>query len=399
MSANAWTRPEDLRALLRRRWDQGLFLSALARDETETLFPFRLPCRGPASTELADEFDAVREWIAALRGEARLRIQWRSFTHRILGSQQVPESLWVDSIEDVTAWLGAGKEWARAKELLAFTRQTQPELLAWLRASPRNLLRALELHDVWPRLLSVVAWLREHPRPGIYLRQLDLPGVHTKWIETHRKILMDLLDVALPASALDTETAGTRQFERRFGFREKPERIRLRFLDPAAAVQPERLGLDLSLDAAAFARLTPCVRQVFITENEINFLSFPHQPDSLLLFGAGYGLDRLAKAHWLRDARLRYWGDIDTHGFAILDQLRAHFPHAESLCMDRETLLAFQDLWGREPSPSRRDLPRLHPAESELYDDLRSNRLGPNIRLEQEQISFSWFHQKLCPGP
>jgi len=30
----------------------------------------------------------------------------------------------------------------------------------------------------------------------------------------------------------------------------------------------------------------------------------------------------------LRARRVRYWGDIDTHGFSILDQLRVHLPQA-----------------------------------------------------------------------
>ena len=36
------------------------------------------------------------------------------------------------------------------------------------------------------RLLDVVTWLRAHPRPGIYLRQVDLPGIHSKFIERHK---------------------------------------------------------------------------------------------------------------------------------------------------------------------------------------------------------------------
>ena len=391
----AWTRPEDLRRLLRRRWDQGLFLSALVRKDLDSLFPYRLPCKGPGSADVADHFDAVRDWIAALRNETRLRIEWRDFTHRILGSQQLPASLWVDTPEAVVAWLGLGREWTRAQALLDFTRATRPELMPWLAASPRNILRALSLHAEWPRLLRLIGWMRDHPRPGIYLRQLDLPGVHTKWIETHRKILTDLLEASFPGNACPSDGIGSQLLERRYGFLEKPERVRLRFLDPDKAVAPERLGLDLTVDAAAFARLNPKVKQVFITENEINFLAFPDQPDSLMLFGAGYGLDRLAGAEWLHNCRLRYWGDLDTHGFAILDQFRAHFPAAESFCMDRETLLAFEALWGQEPGPTRRELPRLRPAEAELYDDLRSNRLGEQLRLEQEHISFSWIQGRI----
>jgi hypothetical protein len=128
---------------------------------------------------------------------------------------------------------------------------------------------------------------------------------------------------------------------------------------------------------------------VFITENEINFLAFPPAAGSLVVFGAGYGFDALTQAAWLRQCDLRYWGDIDTHGFAILDQLRAHFPQARSFLMDHDTLLAHQAQWTSEPQPTQRDLPRLNEAERRLYDDLRWRRLRDEpLRLEQERIAF-----------
>ena len=68
--------------------------------------------------------------------------------------------------------------------------------------------------------------------------------------------------------------------------------------------------------------------------------------------------EALARAVWLHRCQLHYWGDIDTHGFAILDQLRSYFPHVASFLMDRETLLTHRLHWGEEPEPARR-LPRL----------------------------------------
>ena len=135
--------------------------------------------------------------------------------------------------------------------------------------------------------------------------------------------------------------------------------------------------------------MEPLPRCVFITENEINFLAFPAAADSLVVFGAGYGFDALAQAGWLQQRTLHYWGDIDTHGFAILDQLRSHFPHAQSFLMDRDTLLAHQPQWLEEPQPTQRELPRLSPDEQRLYDDLRWRRLRDEpLRLEQERIAF-----------
>lgn len=70
--------------------------------------------------------------------------------------------------------------------------------------------------------------------------------------------------------------------------------------------------------------------------------------DAIAVFGAGYGWDTLAQAKWLAQCRIGYWGDIDTHGFAILDQLRHRFGQVESLLMDRATLMAHEALWGEE---------------------------------------------------
>ena len=247
---------------------------------------------------------------------------------------------------------------------------------------------ALKQARDWDKLLNVVAWMEEHPRPSIYVRQMDIPGVHTKFIEKHRGLLSELLDCALPAAAIEEDETGVRRFERRYGFRARPERIRFRMLDASCDGFGIRPLADIETDAATFAALQPGVSQAFITENEINFLAFPDVPESMVIFGAGYGFATLGKARWLEACRLRYWGDIDTHGFAILDQLRAHLPYAESFLMDRATLLAGKQFWGQEKTPVERDLPRLNAAEKALYEDLCANRLGERVRLEQERIGF-----------
>jgi hypothetical protein len=117
----------------------------------------------------------------------------------------------------------------------------------------------------------------------------------------------------------------------------------------------------------------------------------------MVIFGAGYGFEMLAQAKWLSRCAIHYWGDIDTHGFAILDQLRACLPHAESFLMDRETLMAHRQQWVREPQPLSRDLVHLRTEEQALYDDLRDNRISPAIRLEQERIGFGWVKAALRP--
>ncbi|MFJ4294289.1 DUF3322 domain-containing protein [Cupriavidus sp. NPDC089707] len=384
-----WSRPADLRAQVQRLWDKGDILRALLGSEPqEGLFPRRLTLRAPSSGELTERFEAARAWIGELRQLPYCRLEMREFRHRTFGANAMPCAAWIDTLDDAVALLGKRREVERFSAIAAATRATQPLLLPWLMQRP---LRALELHDAWGRLLAIVGWLRQRPRPGVYLRQVDLPGVHTKFIEAHRGVLAELLDLSLPPGAIASEYSGIHQFSARYGFLDKPLRIRFRILDRNNRTLPGNAPThDVTLDADSFAALAPGVSCVFITENETNFLAFPEVTDSLVIFGAGYGFSLLAGARWLSDCRLYYWGDIDTHGFAMLSQLRAVFGHAESLLMDRKTLMAFEAQWGVEDSQMLRDLPGLNAAEQALYDDLRDNRIRKNLRLEQERIGFEW---------
>lgn len=137
----------------------------------------------------------------------------------------------------------------------------------------------------------------------------------------------------MPLEAIDRTASGISQFAKRYGFRDKPARIRFRVLDPEHNLLPPPPLQDITLDAESVARLDTDVTHVFITENEINFLAFPQVKNSLVIFGAGYGFEMLSKAEWLSRRHIHYWGDIDTHGFAILDQLRSRFDHVQSFLM------------------------------------------------------------------
>lgn len=387
----SWTTAKDLRAQLRRLWDRGVLLQGLVEEGAS--FPLRLSLKVPTSRELAERFEEARAWVGEISALPRIRIEWREVRHRVLGSQRVPESAWVDDLDSALEAIDRRREAALFRVLLDLTRARQPRLVPWLGRSP---LQALELVAVWERLLAVVAYLQSHPRPRVYLRQVDIPGVHSKLLEAHRGVLSELLDLALPAEAIDTERTGIAQFAARYGFLDKPARLRFRVLDERLSLLPGARRPDVTLDAASFAALTLPVRRVFITENETNFLAFPPVPEAIVLFGAGYGWEALGRAQWLDRCSLHYWGDIDTHGFAILDQLRGRFAQVESFLMDRRTLLAHEALWGEEEHQAVHDLPRLNRAERTLFDDLRDNRIRSGLRLEQERIAFHCVEEALA---
>jgi hypothetical protein len=185
-----WTTAADLRGQVLRRWDRGELLAELAAPSG--LFPLRLNLRAPSSSELSERFDAVRAWAAELQQGSRagIRLVMREVRHRVIGQNSLPGEAWVDTLDDALRLIGKARDARAFDVLLAATRQRQPTLLPWLQRLP---LRTLALADAWPRLLDVVTWLQAHPRPGIYLRQVDLGGIHSKFIEAQRGVLAELL--------------------------------------------------------------------------------------------------------------------------------------------------------------------------------------------------------------
>ncbi|MGF1599848.1 MAG: Wadjet anti-phage system protein JetD domain-containing protein [Acidimicrobiales bacterium] len=427
-----WTTSAELRAQVERLWARGQLGQAVISaavgdapadpalpagaadgrdgegeerddDHVEAMgFPLRLRLRRPTSRELTDRFDEVRRWIDDLSTVSAIRIERRRVNHRVLGANEVPAEAWVDSLDDALALAGLGSAAADLRRMAVVTQRRRQAAVALLRRRPVAMLAHFE---VWERLLDLVDWIEAHPAPAVYLRQVDLPGVDTKLIEAHRAVLVELIDQAAPSAIVDGEASGVRGFERRYGFRSKPNLVRFRVLDPdrqppglrgATASDdgqrgPLREVADVTVDAATFARLDPEVATVFLVENEINFLAFPLRRAAMVVWVAGFGTERLAAARWLDHRTLWYWGDLDTHGFAILDELRRRFHRVESFLMDRRTLLDHRHLWVSEGRQERRTLPRLTAEEADLYDDLRWDRLGERIRLEQERVGYRYL--------
>ncbi len=164
-------------------------------------------------------------------------------------------------------------------------------------------------------------------------------------------------------------------------------------LDDALRIQ----GLaDLTVPVEDLARLDLAVDDVIVTENEVNGLALPARPRTLVIFGQGYAVERLGEVPWLARRRLLYWGDIDTHGFAMLDRFRGVWPAAASLMMNRETLIEHRRMWVEEREQCTEELRRLNTQESALFRELLSEAHGVRVRLEQERVAFGWVRAALA---
>jgi hypothetical protein len=380
--AKPWTRPADVRAQVLRKWP--VLLGAFAAGAEWQ--PLDIPVRGPGPAEIGERLGDVQEWAAEWEkaGRGPLRVEYKKVGGRHIGTNMIPCRAWLDGYDLAWQLLGARDEVRRFAELADRTKADCPRLLQWLTSHP---VRVLQLAGDWESLLATVRWIDERQVPDMYLRQVDVPGVDTKFIGRHRGVLSELLDHQLDPSRIDAREP---DFEGRYGFRRKPDYVRFRV--PAGTYS------ELAVRADECTAPPPGTTRAYVVENEITYLAFPLPAAAIVLFGGGYAVQVLESLGWLASLDLVYWGDLDTHGLAILNRLRHSFPHARSMLMDRATLLAHQTQWVTEPSPTAADLGLLTPAEQELYRALVTGQFGPAIRLEQERVSFGFLERALSPG-
>jgi hypothetical protein len=174
-------------------------------------------------------------------------------------------------------------------------------------------MRVLELQTCWAALVDTVSWIDTHQQPDMYLRQVDVPGVDTKFIEQHRGVLANLLDVQLGVERIDLDTPRS-DFTGRYGFRKKPAYVRFRLLSGDG--DGARLGsgrcrfTELSVRAGELAAAPPGITTVYVVENETTYLAFPAVDGAMVILGGGYAVSTLAPLVWLAGADLVYWGDI-----------------------------------------------------------------------------------------
>lgn len=369
-----WTTRRDIEERVRRRWDDGSLLRAHVG--ASEFCPIEIPVRGPKASEIGDDLVAVREWISALNAGSdtgrRYEIVLGQVGGRHIGRNALPSRVVVSTTDQACSLLNVRREVKRFRELLELT-DTTPAVRTWVLAHPH---RALELGEAMPRLLAAFDWLDNHRGSGQYLREISAPGVDTKFAERHRPVLAAMLGVSSTAAG----------FIRDLGLRAKPELVRVRVSSSLGLPAPIS---EVALRASELRELAISPRSALVIENEVTYLSVEVPEDGIVIWGKGFEVDRVGRLPWLADIPVIYWGDIDTHGFAILDRLRAWLPAVRSILMDRETLIAHRERWVREDRPATSALTRLTSAEHDLYTDLVTDRLGPRVRLEQELVDWA----------
>ncbi len=249
--------------------------------------PLSVPIRGPSAREIGEYLAEVRQWAAEWAAAARgpLRVEYKQVGGRHFGANSIPGRAWLDSYDDAWALLRAGSDVRRLAGLIEAARGTR--LVPWLIGHP---MRALRLADDWDRLLATVGWIEQRQAPGMYLRQVDVPGVDTKFIERHKGVLTELLDAQLDPSRVDSVAP---DFAGRYGFLRRPGYVRFQVAGGSRGFS------ELSVRASEFTAAPEGVSRAYVIENEITYLAFPVPAAAMVIFGGGYAVPVLEPLGWL----------------------------------------------------------------------------------------------------
>lgn len=377
--SQSWTTVADIAAKIRRRYDDGSLLREYTRG-TE-LEPIEISLRGPRPSEVGDDLATARAWVGALdagrQSDRRYSLRWQAIGGRSIGRNQLPVRAVVSSYTQAWTLLGVAGDVHRLEQAMAVAAD-HPDAQRWIIDNPH---RALAVADDMPGLVAAATWLKDFAA-GHYLREISAPGVDTKFAERHRTVLAGILAVSATPS----------RFLGELGLRSKPELVRFR---PARSLGLTPVLTELAVRAEELAAMPLAPASALVIENEITYLSVSVPDDGVVLWGKGFEVDRVGRLPWLLGIPVTYWGDLDTHGFAILDRLRAWLPQTRSLLMDRQTLLEHRDRWGVEERPTKAALTRLTTDEHSLYWELVTDGFGERIRLEQERIDWDWAQARL----
>jgi hypothetical protein len=325
--------------------------------------------------------DAVREWVRAWQTPlAAGEVEWQERQWSELGRQQLPARLILRSPDEVAAWAGEERAWRQARERHNRLRDRWPSLSPGLGKYFDVL--ADYSDDDFQRLTTMLAWLVEHPSSGLFPRQLPIAGIDSKWLESRRGLIAELV------GALRGIRAAAADFCSCCGLRPPPDLVRLAILDEALRARIGGLR-DLTAPVPELARLDLFPTCVFIVENVQSGLAIDDLEGTIVVMGLGYRVDVLGRLPWIERAKAFYWGDIDTHGFAMLSRARGYLPHLESLLMDDAVLQANRDLCVAEKQQhGAQTLPNLSTAELAVYRHLKAQTWGFPVRLEQERIPW-----------
>lgn len=339
----------------------------------------------PESTiKLAKDIEEFQKFEKRSEQDRGWSIKWEDWNSKKLGKQKWPSSISIETEDD---YLYLTKKEA---EVHQFKKQLN-ELIGWRKEIRSFLLMrpntVLEYQKIWTDLCYVADYLLQNDVRNYYIRSIPLP-VHTKFIENNKAFIYSLLKHFSPERYSDESI----RFEAALGLREKQHVYTMRWLDDSLAEKYMHGHEVFGLSTIGLKAVQWEIQEIWLVENETNLYLLPKRKGSLVLFSKGHAVTQLFNIPLFTQAKLVYWGDLDEHGFIMLNSFRKNYGHANSIFMDKLTVEQNSDQMLKQPERYKTDqLDFLTDAEIEAFMLLKQS----NGRIEQETLNQEFMSKKL----
>ena len=155
-------------------------------------WPLEIALGCPTEAEAQLDGDSIRDWVSAWRAwQGPGELFWCERRWRTLGSQALPERLVLKDAASAAASTGEEQRWNRARC------RYREFVDRWPRLAPVLPRYFDALADYTPRdiqtLAALLGWIEANPQSNLYLRQIPLAGMDTKWLELRTPLVGDLV--------------------------------------------------------------------------------------------------------------------------------------------------------------------------------------------------------------
>lgn len=370
--------PTDITGVVQRRLERTWHLDATGGGGN---WPYSIALGSLSAEQLSADFSATRQQVQSLREWAVDNgLVVTDTNRRVHGTTQpMPTHVTVADVDIAARLAGAGWVGRLGRGRI------RGEQLASRYPECGTIPKVIRSVDTWSdvdfELLQTVAdWFATNTAAGLTPRQVPVPGVHAKWLNTGRPVVELLVGSPLQLAE-----------------RHAP-RIHFTYLSPAHLAAGGRRFDSATVGDTVSIAYRPQI--VIISENKDTAVNFPPLKGAVAVEGDGFGGSTAAQFDWVKAAPVViYWGDIDAEGFEILDGYRSNGIAALSILMNLETLRSYGAFGtyldkngGTIKKRKPRVLTRLTEQERAAYEAVCSGSEGLPLRLEQERIPLDEAH-------
>jgi hypothetical protein len=286
---------------------------------------------------------------------------------RLHDEQLMPDRVWFETQVDYLRFINQEMQLRSIEREFAALAENAPEAAQWLRERSRTYFRRVT--EAGGRALGLaVHALHSNPQPKCFAREIPLPDVSGKFIEDRVRLIAEILQGIKSPAWREADNPHAQ-----LGLRTAPRMLRTMVLDGGR--------LDYGVNETRFA-VPAAISRLLVVENLRSFMTLPDIPGTLAVFGEGRAAEALHRIAPSVTVPLYYWGDMDPHGYSILNALRADYPAAKSVLMDYPAFKRYSSLLAKCSVPVNSEFERL--TEDEKLAAGETCRIQKGI--EQEKI-------------